>query len=393
MELLSLDDSTLTRLPTTNANSPSRAVHLGTAPSLLLDLIRLSAAVVVVVGHLSQSRFSSGWPDLTVYAVNAVTAFFLLSGFVIRYVTVRRHATLPHYLVDRASRIDSVLLPALVLSLLVDLLLARGVQLRHLLAAVLANLTFTAFSWHHSVSFLSNSAMWSLSFECFYYVLYGVFFYRTGWPRALFLVLAAMLAGPEILTLLPVWLAGCLLFELYLYVRDRRWFLPSLAMVLTFVAASIAAVPSLRTSLRTLRLAAMRTTHRLESSSAAPHSPLAYLLPHIGHGSRVSFNAYGWGVILFILMLLALLIADRVPARDDGRPARLIRLLAESTYPLYLVHLPLLFLVVAALGHPIRSNPARLAILLALLGLSVWLGVVCNRFKLQLRHWLLKLTS
>lgn len=373
---------------TTSSAASPRPAELGTAPSLLLDLVRLTAAVTVVVGHLSQARFSAGWPDLTDCAVNAVTAFFLLSGFVIRYVTVRRPASLSQYLVDRASRIYSVLLPALLLSLLTEVALTHSARPLHLLAATLANLTFLACSWHHTTLFLSNSAMWSLSFECFYYLLYGFCFYRTGWRRALLLFVAAAVAGPEILALLPVWLAGCLLFEVFLYARHRPWFGAALGTTLALGAVAAFVIPAARGALQQLRLTAMATAHRWQSPSASSHSHLTYLLPHIGHGSRVSFNAYGWAAILFVIMLLGLLIADRIPARNDGRPARLIRLLAEATYPLYLVHLPLLFLVVAALGHPIHSNSARIAILLALLALSVWVGVVCNRFKLQLRRWL-----
>ena len=366
------------------------ATELGVAPSLLLDVIRLGAAIMVVVGHLSQARFSTGWPDLTVYAVNAVTAFFLLSGFVIRYVTVRRSATLTEYLIDRGSRIDSVLLPALLLSLGVDALLAGRVLPGHLLAVALANLTFTAFSWHHAAVFASNSAMWSLCFECVYYLLYGVFFYASGWRRALLLVMTAVVAGPEILALLPVWLAGCALFQVFLHARQRRWCLPTLAAALAGAGTLMAANASLRALLLRARLSAMTAVHGWESPAGLQHTRVAWLLPRVGPGSHVSVNAYVWAVVLFVLLLLGLLMADRCSADETRGSARVIRLLAEATFPLYLVHLPVLFLVVAVVGHPLHTDVARVVVLLAILVLSAWLGVVCNRWKMQLRAWLLR---
>jgi len=97
-----------------------KTAPLTTSESFALDIIRFVAAAVVAFGHLTQHFFSTGWMDLTFAARCAVAVFFLLSGFVIRYVTCRKQATLKHYLGDRASRIYSVALPALLFTLLAD---------------------------------------------------------------------------------------------------------------------------------------------------------------------------------------------------------------------------------------------------------------------------------
>jgi len=367
--------------------------------SLFLDVVRLAAAVVVALGHLTQGEFSSGWRDVTEYAVESVMAFFLLSGFVIRYVTVTRAEDLRGYLADRASRIYSVLLPALAFTLLAD----RAVSglshhsyptdlggTAHLLGVVLANLSFTSLAWHQNLSPALNSPMWSLSFECFFYLLYGLFFYLAGWRRWLWLLIVAIAAGPEILCLLPVWVGGCALYAAFLRLRTIR---PRARLVALGGAAALACLglwTPVRSRIVTLRdSSAALFHHGGAASSSSPHTLwLRALLPHIGHGSVVSLKLYPWAVVLFVAMLLGLLVCDRVPIAAKGRLRRTVAFLAEATFPLYLFHLPLFFLVVAAVGHPLHSNAAKLTLLAATLALSVAMGHVFNLFKLTIRGWL-----
>jgi hypothetical protein len=48
------------------------AESLTTSESLMLDVLRTVAAIVVAFGHLTQKPFSTNWPDLTPMAVFAV---------------------------------------------------------------------------------------------------------------------------------------------------------------------------------------------------------------------------------------------------------------------------------------------------------------------------------
>src|SRR5438270_12814711 len=98
----------------------SKPRRLPVASSLLLDIVRFGAAVIVATGHVTQGFFSTGWPDLTDNAVESVGVFFVLSGFVIRYVTRLKYARIGEYWIDRASRIYSVVIPAVVFTLLAD---------------------------------------------------------------------------------------------------------------------------------------------------------------------------------------------------------------------------------------------------------------------------------
>ena len=102
---------------------PAKTQRLPTATSLSLDVIRFGSALVIAVVHIAQSYFSIGWPDLvTSVGLPAVAVFFILSGFVIRYVTRIKYSTLGEYTIDRASRIYSVVLPAILFTVLADLI-------------------------------------------------------------------------------------------------------------------------------------------------------------------------------------------------------------------------------------------------------------------------------
>ncbi len=93
--------------------------------SLLLDVLRFSLCLLVLAGHMSQGWFGGGWPNMMPLADGAVPGFFVLSGFVIRYVTRTRERDGRRYFASRASRIYSVVLPAIVLTAVLDALTRR----------------------------------------------------------------------------------------------------------------------------------------------------------------------------------------------------------------------------------------------------------------------------
>ena len=79
--------------------------------SLYLDAVRFAAALVVVFSHAWLVLFPGyplHWPGPA-----AVIVFFVLSGFVMAYVTDRRDRSQADYALDRLSRLWSVALPAL----------------------------------------------------------------------------------------------------------------------------------------------------------------------------------------------------------------------------------------------------------------------------------------
>lgn len=91
--------------------------------SIYLDLIRFLAALTVFIVHANYDRFTGGLPFFRHVAGlgnDAVMVFFVLSGFVIAYVTSEKENTLRDYFASRFARLYSVAVPALVLTVALD---------------------------------------------------------------------------------------------------------------------------------------------------------------------------------------------------------------------------------------------------------------------------------
>lgn len=187
--------------------------------SIYLDFVRLSAALVVMVGHLSGKRFSDGlfW-QVGQFMDDAVTVFFVLSGFVIAHVVGEKEVTPQKYVIARAARIYSVALPALVVTFLLDeigrfiapALYNETWGYRHgsLLIEFLSGLFFLNQIWNLQIQVGSMLPYWSLGFEVWYYIFFGIVFFAPAKWKAPLVMIAFLCAGPRIVALFPIWLLG-----------------------------------------------------------------------------------------------------------------------------------------------------------------------------------------
>ena len=147
--------------------------------------------------------------------------FFVLSGFVIAFSADTKDRTWKRFAFNRASRLCSVALPAIVLTLLFDSLGSsadRSVYegwwsspISPVLAAPVSMLF--ANEWGPlGVRIGTNGPYWSLSYEAAYYVLFGCAFYLCGMPRGLLLIAGSTLFGLQVLLLLPAWVLGAVVY-------------------------------------------------------------------------------------------------------------------------------------------------------------------------------------
>ena len=187
--------------------------------SFYLDLLRFGAALTVFVSHYAAGRISGGlfWQAGN-YSRTAVLAFFVLSGFVIAWVTEAREDRLGDYALSRAARLYSVVVPAFILTALLNCL-GSAIDPR-LYAPVLSDSTFHAVlgyalsalflgeSWTLAILPGRNVPFWSLNYEAWYYILFAAAIFLRGRRRNAALAGAALLAGPKILLLFPIWLMG-----------------------------------------------------------------------------------------------------------------------------------------------------------------------------------------
>ncbi|MGO4893902.1 acyltransferase family protein [Flavobacterium sp. W21_SRS_FM6] len=195
--------------------------------SLYLDLIRFLAAFVVLIVHAFDIRLTGGflW-QLSGYGQTAVMVFFVMSGYVITYVVDNREKNAREYFLARAARLFSVIIPALILTLVLNQL---GTYLvtedyqgpwnanqPYYFWRYLITLFFSQGIWHGGLSPTNNGAFWSITFETVYYILFAIFvFVPKLSTRLVLLTLVALFAGPTILLLFPIWLMGVLVYKLH----------------------------------------------------------------------------------------------------------------------------------------------------------------------------------
>ncbi|HEY3988553.1 MAG TPA: acyltransferase [Acidobacteriaceae bacterium] len=357
--------------------------RLPASSSLLLDVVRFGASVMVAVGHVTQGHFSTGWPDLTTHAVESVAIFFVLSGFVIRYVTRLKYARIGEYWIDRASRIYSVVLPAVLFTLLADWIAQRanpayylahwGMYMDHPVERLVQNLLFTSQFWTRSTALFSNGPFWSLSYECLYYAIYGCAFYLRGARRWGLVLGLIVLGGAHIALLFPLWVLGCVLYEVYerIAARQRGW-----RTHLSFAVIGAAGVLLWQPAIAALFAVKQRMTLFFW---AHHHQP-----PNL-HWMR---DYYRVGIPAAFLMLWLLVVVDGLRWNARSRWARSVRVLAEGTFPLYVVHFPLYVLIAAVIPYDHANPVAKIAMLLSAIAFGVLLAFPTNRLKDVMRNGL-----
>jgi len=189
--------------------------------SSLLDFLRFSAAIAVFLGHTNFYWFFCGHvsglgPQ---NGQDYVIIFFVLSGFVISWsIDRKKDYHFKQYLFDRMVRLWSVALPALCLGAVLDHL-GRSIHPQtygsifsadHLGLKYLISGLFLHESWFVSIRPGTNGPFWSLSYEFFYYLIFGAIALLPSLKSKLLVGLTfCLVAGPKILILFPCWLVGC----------------------------------------------------------------------------------------------------------------------------------------------------------------------------------------
>jgi peptidoglycan/LPS O-acetylase OafA/YrhL len=194
--------------------------------SIFLDAARFTAATLVVAGH-TEWTFAPGFlPFIRTghLATLAVGIFFVLSGFVIAFTVSEREAAAAQYFVARAARVYSVVVPAMIMTLLFDTAgkwlaptaysgtLAFSSVARECIK-LLISLTFVNADWGWYLDPGTDVPFWSLAYEVPYYVMFGLCFFGGArcWIAALVILLSV---GPFVAFLFPLWLLGYFSYQI-----------------------------------------------------------------------------------------------------------------------------------------------------------------------------------
>jgi peptidoglycan/LPS O-acetylase OafA/YrhL len=143
--------------------------------------------------------------------------FFVLSGFVIAYCVDTKEKTLQNYLLNRFARLYSVVLPALCLTVILDLIGSNldykiydgdWYQSGRPFLRFFSNLFFLNQIWFFNIQPFSNGPFWSLGYEFWYYMLFSAHIYLKKYLKWLCVAAISLSIGIKILLLYPVWLLG-----------------------------------------------------------------------------------------------------------------------------------------------------------------------------------------
>jgi peptidoglycan/LPS O-acetylase OafA/YrhL len=352
--------------------------------SVALDIARFLLALCVAGSHWTQRYFQDNWPDVLPLAIGAVGAFFVLSGFTIRLITAGSPFRLDDYLVKRLARLWSVALPALLVTAVLDstsalvnpdFYLANWGTEELPLLRLLANATFFSQVWGLDIVPQSNSPFWSIGYEAWFYVLYGLVLAR----KPLWAAGMALLAGPNIWFLLPLWACGIGVYEILARARTRAQLV---ALLCTALALSVLTVGALATYRNDIR-------QSYDQILSAYFGFFHVSRSRVGIGSMLP--AAG---VTFALVMVALLAAIKLaPPRVPGTIVKTARWLGEFTFPLYLLHVPL-FVLCAALGFYDRHSSLQKIATFAGVCLVISCAVpLTDRIKRALQSGLSRLTS
>lgn len=316
--------------------------------SVYLDLARFLAALLVFVGHASAlhpARFDllPAWIPFATLQREAVAIFFVLSGFVIASTAARPGETARGYAIARASRILSVAAPALLLGVGLKLALV-GALTPPDIAGLVASLTMLGEGWASGLLLFApwNPPFWSIQCEVWYYAVFGLWFF--GHRRAA--LIAAIVAGPMVALLMPVWLVGVWLARQPIRPAATAW--PGIALM-AGSAAAILGMDALHLDTRVTGMLDALLPGLPATLGMAARFPTDYLVALLVAAHFIGFR---------------LLPTEGVFARWPMGLARAIRYAAGFTFSLYLYHWPLLE---AARFLPQIPGPVRALLILAVI--------------------------
>jgi peptidoglycan/LPS O-acetylase OafA/YrhL len=296
--------------------------------SLYLDIVRPTAALVVLLSHV-EFLTGSQLGSLSLAGVQAVDVFFVLSGFVIAHVCATRERQAGLYFVSRAARIYSVAIPAIVLTIVLDHFgihaspstyegpfqpVAPGVLVRCIL--------FINEQWNTHRFPGSNGPYWSLGFEVWYYIAFGAFVFTPGRWKWLASAAALVFIGPKVALLFPLWLMGVVLYR----VCAAPWTIKPLYGWVLFVAPPLV----------------------LGIYQLLPHPQLQpFVNVSLSLDRLWTFGQDYFIGLLFCLHLVGFKAVSHSFAPLLERHSQSIRFIAGATFSIYLAHLPVMHFLVA----------------------------------------------
>ena len=343
--------------------------------SIYLDLVRFVAACLVYVYHSNQRWLVEPILPLAHHGHSSVIVFFVLSGYVIAYITDTKERDWATYTASRLSRVYSVAIPTIALTLLLDwagrhfFAANHGYPFDWFAVRTLGSLLMANEVWFVSITSFSNVPYWSICYEVWYYVAFGLLTFlprRKAWAAV---ALLAVLLGPKVVLLAPVWGLGVLLY------RWKRLAEISETTGWVLVAGSVVGI-------------SLYLAFDIEHRAAAPLQAL------LGKAwfEQLAFSRWFIGdYLLAPMVMLHFAGVRRIAGRLAGAAAwveKPVRLLAAYTFTLYLLHQPLFLFWGSALNGDNRGYGNWVLVTLLVAASIALVGTVTENRRRGLTRWI-----
>lgn len=345
--------------------------------SIYLDIIRFMAACLVVLYHSNMRNIVETILPASNWGHAAVIVFFVLSGFVIAYITDTKENTLKEYSASRLTRVYSLAIPAVILTVVLDhfgeplgqdFYSGKTTHDYGVFRAV-SSLLFMNEVWSISITSFSNVPYWSLCYEMWYYVLFAIWAFARGRQRLFLLAGACLIVGHKILLLAPIWLMGV---ALYRWEAPKRMGEPAAWAALLLSSLGIFLW-------QWYQLTDFFTDQLKLAIGAEAHKQLAF--------SKFFIGDYFLG-ILVMANFAAFRRLSEYFAGLMGLVEKPVKFLAGFTFSIYIFHQPLILFWAAIINWSPKGYGFYAAVMGATFGTIFLLGWLIERRRFQFRKLL-----
>ena len=333
---------------------------------------------MVFVGHAPFNPSFAFWSNKLNLGYDSVVAFFVLSGYVISYSATEKEKTPLNYTLARIARIYPVAIGTILVALCLQIVaepLSPNLythyhgQLENAPSVIAQCLLFLNEAWWFDVKPFAMGPYWSLPFEVWDYVAYGVLIFLNGWKRAALLIAILALLGPKFLLLLPVWAIGSTTYHF-----GRKWtFNKPTAWVMTIVPIVIYAA------------------FKLLLPSTWSYHLLGQKIEELFHHGLDGAAAFLWATIMGALFAVHLvgvynLTASRV--RKWVTLSHIITFFSDLSFTLYMIHMPVTYFIYAYLAPSFQQPGPEGKVLIygTVLAVSYTFSALIEKSRHQLRN-------
>ncbi|MEM7059280.1 MAG: acyltransferase family protein [Pseudomonadota bacterium] len=362
--------------------------------SVVFDLARIVATVAVFLGHATRPDMLSD-VDVSLVGRATIPIFLMISGYMTA-MTMSRGGKFMKKVLRRYLGLFFVVIPAILILFAIDLwLIHQGSPLienfkfeneysvLRFLREAFEALTFSGEYWRLdtvSQGLFGNQSFWTVEYIMAYVVITAAFYLLSGAMRVLTIVLCIAVAGPTVLLLSPLWLAGVIGFEIHracynawiiehsdtprpspAWIRFiRKWAMVYAAIGLIVVVA--------------IELSGVGNEVYQSSKDWASYE----YRQHLGMAKRF---AWQWLLVpgLFLMMLGSKYLIHWKPS--DRMVAR-CREVSRHTLPVYIFHFSLIYFVHSLIPNyqPTWASMDPLILVVAAAALTLLLSWLCYRY-------------